>query len=1056
MILDLKTDIFKTLTQGGGQPPAPAAPAAAPAGGAQPAPTDSQPRRGHKYVKRWWDGTGWQYEYPGEGTVQQAHHPAEHTANDPSHSHVLELPEGDHQNPEQSYHQTLSSHFQPGASHEIAHPSDPSKRMKLDVDAKGQMIGTDAATGAPVNGVSSRGKALPFSNYGSYEAWYKGAQQKPTTVHTAEGKPWATLAPIVGKGSPAAGGMFMPATGDKNYKLVMPDDADPQHYGSVFPKKVNSNGKPRKELDSGHKSRESALSALHQYAQRAQHETGTQFPFLQGGAAAAGLQGAAGAAAPGTSAVRTGPKQIPAWMNDSKDPIVQRMAQAGWDWVPGRGERGAKGMVDQLKVSPQEKHAMIGQLAMRFSTPQSAAGQIEGGSPLIHKIANSMARKTPDLADKFNEMLGIERGEQSVAMPQEGSFLYNALGQMLNNYDPNKVNPKTGTPMSLMGYVAGSLPGYMQRHVKLMRDEQSAIGGSQYVGGDKHGIGATDRTAGMVSNAPQLDDTGVDDDYDPSMDVTSGDEDEAPDLRTWQSRQTANIGALRDSGQLNEQQHDYLTNKIQGAKFPHEAHAFAEGMHNAGLGQHAVYMKDFERALKVALAMLMMKAHADNALIKASSTGQKIFLQYDKKVDPSHTYAHREGDEDHPRFFFRDPQNNFVRYTNAPSGHADNSKFQGDAAIHPSEPTFQTAPQYFDPQGRKLTRAPEAGAPVQWNPSYHPNDPENLWVGRWVDPVTGEHVHTYVDADMRMIPKMYLHQQIQLVDSRLPVLRKYIRTLFSSPMLKDKIVATCLALIDQARFRAEEIGHLLVGDVKMYGSVYDIGGRLVYGDHKFRTMMTLLTKNRRPQEPLFAVPMVKKDGKADPMLLRNIGPHYIQAILEQLGLSLTGLIVYHASETFSREVERLLREHDTPWESACEYATAAVAQEMGHNLAEEQNIVPITRMLREVLIDPVVVEVLERNADDAGLTGDQQLTLPLPPPPVMLVTFDLLARNSDEQSFSKWLHVYPAHLHAEPMQPTMMQAPNMPNSPSPVAQMNPLTQETPQQDSLNQQLGAIA
>jgi hypothetical protein len=61
----------------------------------------------------------------------------------------------------------------------------------------------------------------------------------------------------------------------------------------------------------------------------------------------------------------------------------------------------------------------------------------------------------------------------------------------------------------------------------------------------------------------------------------------------------------------------------------------------------------------------------------------------------------------------------------------------------------------------------------------------------------------------------------------------------------------------------------------------------------------------------------------------------------------------------------------------------------------------------------------------------------------MYVTFDLLARTSDEQAFSRWLHVYPAHLHAEPIRPQLMNAPNAPNSPSPTEQMNPLTQQTP-------------
>lgn len=1028
-------------------------------GGATPAP-QGQPRAGHKYTKRWWDGGRWQYEYAGEGQAQphgvlqhggeDTHdipHPDPekaqlgHKASVPKREHVLELPEGHQYGPndaERAYHDTIANTLKPGTSHKVSVPNFGD--LQIDVSRSGKLYGKKS-DGSPLF-LNSKGQPDPFVNYGQYEEWIRGQQAGPATLSDGNGKPWVKLVPLVGKVDKQSG-MLQPSADKRRWKVVLHPDADP----SMVPDEWKSK---RDAVIATTTDKQGAWQAADQARRVMETKTGKPFGWQMGAAGAGGAPAPQQQAAPamqqtvaqpamqpqqqaqtaaGTPVMGDGPKPG----IDHPDENVRAMSQIGWNEEPGVDPKTHQvAMLRKFAGTPEQKEQLVQKLSQKYS-------------PVIFNTMKQMMARDPNLATPYWQermMGGVQMGENTPILAEEGSTLHNALSRMIDRYDPSRTDA-TGKPLGLDAYISSSLPKDMER---LLGEQRTEVYGGGSQGGGPVTARPKETSAATMGTRLSGGDSG-------GGSAGAGVEDEAQEspedsmarIDNWKKMQSAQLYKLQKE---NPQAAPFVKQALAAVgKVNSDDHLdkFADVMQRYGHGDYIM-----NKALHKALWLMAMDIR------KANAAGKPQFLSSNKKVDPTHTYAHRDGEDDHPRFFFRDPQNNFVRYTNAPSGHKDNVSSYGEASLHPSEPTAATAPQYYDPQGRKLTRAPEMGSQVQWNPNYHSNDPENLWIGRWVNPITGEHEHTYVDADMRMIPKMYLHQQIQLVDVRLPVLRKYIRSLFSSSMLKDKIVATALALVDQARFRAEEIGDLRVKDVQMYGALYDIGGRLVFGDHKFRAMMSLLTKNRKPQEPLFAVPIVKKDGKPDPMVIRNIGPHYIQSILEQMGLSLSGLLAYHATETFSREAERLLNEHDCPWESALEYATVAVAQEMGHDLSQEQNIAEILPVIRDMMIDPVVVEVLEQNAKDASLLGQTQLTLPLPPPAIMPVTFDLLTRTTDEQAFSKWLHTYPAHLHAEPMRPNLMEAPNAANGPSPVTQMNPLTQQSPQEQQTDAELGAIA
>lgn len=398
-------------------------------------------------------------------------------------------------------------------------------------------------------------------------------------------------------------------------------------------------------------------------------------------------------------------------------------------------------------------------------------------------------------------------------------------------------------------------------------------------------------------------------------------------------------------------------------------------------------------------------------------------LSPDKKVDPSHQYSHAEGHPDHQRHYFRDQLGNYVRYTNAPGGHKDATSHQGEAQLHPNEPSAAANKEYFTPDGRKLTRSPPPATVVQWNANYHPQDPQNLWAGRWVNPDSGGHEYAYIDADIRENPKLYVHYQNALVDVRLPVMRQYIFDLYNSPNVKDQIVAMTLALVDQGHFTAEALTSLLPTEVKQVGALIKFGNRWVFADHKMQSTVTMLLRSHHPASPFFAVPVVKKKGDIDDSLIRRIGPHYIARIFDQLGVSLQALQTYHATQVLSREVHRLLGEHQVPWETALQHGLLCVAQEMGYDLSVEPDQQTALQLIIELLVDPILVETLQASAESMGLLGQEPTVVPAPPPAVVPVSMDLTARTVAEEEFSQWLHTHPIHEHSE-APPSPMGGPN--------------------------------
>ena len=372
-------------------------------------------------------------------------------------------------------------------------------------------------------------------------------------------------------------------------------------------------------------------------------------------------------------------------------------------------------------------------------------------------------------------------------------------------------------------------------------------------------------------------------------------------------------------------------------------------------------------------------------------------------------YSHREGDENHPKYYFTDDLGNYRRYTNAPDKHEDAFKYGGESSVHPSEPLAETTPQFFTQDGRKLTRAPHSGAQVQWNPNYHKDDPSNLWAGKWVNPVTGQHEFTYIDADVRNQPKLQINRQIVLLDVRLPKFRQYVTALLKSTHIKDRVIGTALALLDQGRFKIREIAGMKVGHVQVKGGHITMGHRTFHCDAKIQQEIQALIANRHPEEPLFAVPSVNMKGDVDYENIRRIGPHLLINVLDTMGIPFNALQMYHATQCYSMAFQNVLAQNDISYDAAHHFSLLDVAMELGHNLDQVDDYGTALEFIQQSAVDPIVIECIRRNCEKMGIgRNNNPLTKPVYNA-VPFVSAALTDRTPDEQLFSQFLHIVPSH-----------------------------------------------
>jgi hypothetical protein len=958
-----------------------------------------QPERaGHKYVRR--EGGPGNYKYFYTDSPAEAHGPGavpgveeqsykrevvnQRTGMTSERSAVQVVPKShslevsgatDDVQPEKAYAEAFKAALsQPGAEIPVKH-----SRMTADCvltsngDGTFVLRRTDKAPDSMLSANEEAAKSKKFSSYAAYEHWFLQTSNTQT-INDPEGRPWFNIVPAIGKVNTKENKIDWSTDADRQYKLV---------YHPSFPKELQKEGREGRASSLAHAMKQ--LDDEYGIIEESLGRTPTKGKF----AAEKKEDTAPQAAAPAETPAQE-PEKDAAPLNFKKLPEMDEvMKHPSMKWAYDYATRDRK-----LQVSAQEKNALIQHAAKQFWPKLVAAADRLTNTPFF------AGNKREVMADWIGQDLpsGSSSTPQHVFLLPESAG-YKAIESALDLFDRKK-------DVDFTGFLAGKKGKINNAFMEAQRratDAESKY--SRGGGGDEDEGGGGDRLDRMTASEDQ--------------------KEESEHLQTpeEQAEHKQRLDAKVVIPKLTQVLMHWEQNKPEKAPIIQQAKAAIRAIRTAPEAQRSDMLstlmeklsdagmgKDLGLVKSLDVMWIVTLMEQQSVIRKAMD-----ILTRDKYVDPSHSYSHMEGDDNNPRFFYRDQTGNVVRYTNAPTGDPDRADFYGDAKLHPSEPMFDKNPEYFTPDGRKLTRAPDADPEaVEWNSKYNRYDPKNLWIGRWRDPNSGEFRYTYVHSDVRDLPKLAIHQQNALTDARLGGMRSYYCDLFNkSDKIKDQMTAVALALLDQGKMRAIELAALTPDVLVIDGSLISLGPRKIYVDAKALAAFTVLKNTTPPGMPLFSIASQGRD-KIDVNVRRMLGPHYLSRVMDLQGISLLGLQTYHGTSTFAKEIERLLTYYRASWDQAAQAALTTVALEWGHDFSMEPDPQRILQLVQEVLVDPVVVQVLQINAKAQGLTNNPgTATLPEPTVPVPYVCMDLSDLTADEKEFSEWTHSLSLHDFAE-------------------------------------------
>lgn len=402
-----------------------------------------------------------------------------------------------------------------------------------------------------------------------------------------------------------------------------------------------------------------------------------------------------------------------------------------------------------------------------------------------------------------------------------------------------------------------------------------------------------------------------------------------------------------------------------------------------------------EKLSPIQKAILILRSAQDQVISDALDV-----LSKGKKGEQlaGHKYIKREAHPGGFRYYYQEPKtNNYVQGTNAPVGHGHHDPALGEPARHPSEPSYEESPEYFDPKGRKLNRAavPEA----EWNREYDPKVGSGQnWASRWpkadADP-SNPYEYAYYDEDTKNRADLKYNASNKHFDSQLPKVRQWYKSLLKSKELPDQTLGLMVAMLDQAMMRAGKKQHekargtvslctLKVENVKLRGTtaIFSYTGKkeqqqenVVRLDDRCASILkTLITApGKRPRDYLFAVP-VKVGGR---MVYRDVGYNMLHRSLKVMGVTAKQFRTYHGTRLFVsafRSLSQEIKGRVTPdvLKKITMDAATQVAGALGHfrGKGKEQKPDPTTTL--RAYIDPVVIKSLyvellspEKNLDKA-------------------------------------------------------------------------------------------
>lgn len=378
-------------------------------------------------------------------------------------------------------------------------------------------------------------------------------------------------------------------------------------------------------------------------------------------------------------------------------------------------------------------------------------------------------------------------------------------------------------------------------------------------------------------------------------------------------------------------------------------------------------------------------------------------------IDPDHEYVYRSGEHGIYDFWYKDRSENYWKYTNAPSDHADYDPYGGESMLVADQPMPHTAPQFYSDEGRKLHLAIPQGMEVVVNEAYDPLNPKSVWYAIYQSE-EGESRYVYYDSDIRENLDLWIQYMLRITDAGIVKYRKYASKLFESPHPKDRVIGIMLMLADQGVFEAWELVQARVSDVEYTDMAINLLGRKIICDPALVDFFASATSQRGPDEPLFAMDTVHGQNK--------VGLRHFYSIFKSLKVSPHFLMYWHATNLYSRIVHRLSLEQ-VPIEELEERALGELGRAL--NLGEDP-VFLVDYKLKETLYRNYVTQ---ESIDDETPDSSQEQEPEVPEDEeevvkslirvrsddlgVATVWSDLVSRRPDEQEFSEWLHAAPLH-----------------------------------------------
>lgn len=388
-------------------------------------------------------------------------------------------------------------------------------------------------------------------------------------------------------------------------------------------------------------------------------------------------------------------------------------------------------------------------------------------------------------------------------------------------------------------------------------------------------------------------------------------------------------------------------------------------------------------------------------------------------IDPNHTYVYRSGFGGLYRYWYVDQGGNYWEYTNAPEDSPEFESSLGPAILVAEQATPTTAPQFYAKNGKKLHAGVPQGVEIQYNGSYNPHDPEEVWYGVYDDPETGAPMIVYLDADIRENPELMVQYGVRLADSGITQYRSYANYLYTSANLKDKVVGAFLMLVDQGMYSPKELTRATVGDVVFIDSTVKLLGRKFVCDTDFYDFITSIVAGRDDTDVLF---------KVDTHLGEEpLGDGYVSSLFYSMRMEPDNMLVWAANCAFVRIVHRLLLQQ-TPADIIEERAYEELSQTFStvddlrymilsglhtrlidnYELAMEEAVAA-----QGSLDDEEAVEAIDEQ-QEAPQEGVEDVVKSIAAVDtdsfgVATVTTSLKGMRDFENNFSQWLHYEPMH-----------------------------------------------